>query len=280
MKLSRLLTSLLLGLSSVLVTVSCKKKVSVVQSNEETKPAAEKVTPNPAAAASEPQEAPYINTLQMEFVPVKATPRLLWSRWETRVKDYAAFCLDGQIDHEGPSFEQSDDHPVVHVTFEDANAFCTWLSKREGRAYRLPTDDEWSCAVGICGQEDVSASPEAKSEGIKAVYPWGTAWPPPQGSGNFDSYSPDKIQEDLHNETSPVGKFSPSADGLYDLSGNVWEWCDTHYVPNGADRVLRGGSWLNGSPSDLLSSYRGNYHPMSRYGNIGFRVVLSVGGGG
>ncbi len=219
--------------------------------------------------------APYINTLRMEFVPVKTTPGVLWSRWETRVRDYAAFCLETNRDHKKPSFEQGNDHPVVEVSFEDAQAFCVWLSKKEGRTYRLPTDHEWSCAVGIGAQEAAAASPEAKDMGIKDVYPWGTAWPPPKGSGNFDS----SISSDSYGKTSPVGSFSPTADGLYDLSGNVWEWCDSLYKPDATDRVLRGGSWRNSDPTRLLSSYRG-LRPSLRYVSFGFRVVLGVGGGG
>ncbi len=195
MKLSKLLTTLLLGFLLVSVTVSYKKAV-------------------PTATKADP----FINTLGMEFMLVKATPGVLWSRWETRVRDYAAFCIETQSVQGKPYFEQGDDHPVVNVDFHDAQAFCAWLSKKEGRAYRLPTDHEWSCAVGIGAQEDAAATPTAKSEGgIKGVYPWGTAWPPPKGSGKLH---PD-ISNDSYAYTSPVGKFSPSTDGLYDLSGMV-----------------------------------------------------------
>ena len=247
----------------VSVTVSCKK--TALTATKETAPTATK-------------EAPFINTLGMEFMPVKATPGVLWSRWETRVRDYVAFCLETKRDHKKPDFEQGDDHPVAEVDFNDAQAFCVWLSKKEGRVYRLPTDHEWSCAVGIGAQEDAAASPEAKSKVIKGVYPWGTAWPPPKGSGNFDS-SP---QDDSYPKTSPVGKFSPTADGLYDLSGNVWEWCDSLYDPSDTLRlrVLRGGSWVNGGPTLLLTSYRRDDLLALRFGNYGFRVVMGVGGGG
>ncbi len=270
MKTSKLLTALLLGLSMFAVPLMAQ----------------EKAAPNPAAVPAASKAAPYINTLKMEFVPVRATPGVLWSRWETRVRDYEAFCRDIQKDSFAPDFRQGDDHPVVNVSFNDAQAFCVWLSKKEGRAYRLPTDHEWSCAVGIGAQEDAAASPKEKTRGIKGVYPWGTAWPPPEGSGNFNSYSEDKISNDSYDNTSKVGQFSPSADGLYDLSGNVWEWCDSLYEPNAKDaeirtrRVLRGRSWDGYIPTNLLSSYRGYYLPTFRYVYFGFRVVLGVGGGG
>lgn len=133
--------------------------------------AEEKAAPNPAAAPGAPNVAPFINTLKMELVPVEVTPGVLWSRWETRVRDYEAFWRETNRDHKKPDFAQGDDHPVVNVTFNDAKAFCTWLSEKEGRTYRLPTDHEWSCAVGIGAQEDAAASPKAKEEGIKGVYP-------------------------------------------------------------------------------------------------------------
>ena len=241
------------------------------------KKAAEKAAaPNPAAAPAASKAAPFINTLGMEFVPVRATPGVLWSRWETRVRDYAAFCRDTNRAQEKPSFEQGDDHPVVEVSFNDAQAFCVWLSKKEGRAYRLPTDHEWSCAVGIGAQEDAAASPYAKDMRIEGVYPWGTAWPPPKGSGNFNSY----LKVDSYDNTSPVGSFSPTADGLYDLSGNVLEWCDSQYDPNATHWVLRGGCWLSNNPTDLLSSFRVYIRPTGRGVILGFRVVLGVGGGG
>ena len=247
------------------------KTAPVVQPKEERKAGF-----NPAALPRATKAFPYINTLKMEFVPVAATPGVFWSRWETRVRDYAAFCLETKRDHKKPDFEQGDDHPVVDVSFNDAQAFCVWLSKKEGRAYRLPTDHEWSCAVGIGAQEDAAASPKAKDEAIKGVYPWGTAWPPPEGSGNFNS----SLKVDSYDNTSPVGKFSPTADGLYDLSGNVWEWCDSLYKPDDTHRVSRGGSWYFNAPTLLLSSCRNLYHPSFRVGLRGFRVVLGVGGGG
>ena len=88
-------------------------------------------------------------------------------------------------------FQQEDTHPVVKVNWYDANAFCAWLTKKElaegkikeGQKYRLPTDAEWSVAVGL-GQEKGN-TPKEKSRGIKDVYPWGKEWPPPKGVGNY-----------------------------------------------------------------------------------------------
>ena len=90
------------------------------------------------------------------------------------------------------SISQANTHPVVNVSWEDANAFCAWLTKKElaegkitaSQRYRLPTDAEWSVAVGL-GRE-TGSSPEEKDAGVKDVYPWGNQWPPPKAAGNYD----------------------------------------------------------------------------------------------
>jgi formylglycine-generating enzyme required for sulfatase activity len=221
------------------------------------------------------KEAPFRNSLGMEFVPVKGAAGTLWSRWETRVQDYGVCCKESGREHEAPDFPQGEDHPVVNVSFEDAVAFCGWLSKKEGRRYRLPTDHEWSVAVGIGDREDAKATPQSKDEKIAGVYPWGGVWPPPLKCGNYD----EAMKVDSFEGTSPVGKFAPTADGLYDLGGNVWEWCDTDFVPGEHWKVLRGASWLLGGKADFLSSARSPFAPAERYVSYGFRVVLEAGGG-
>ncbi|MFN0079098.1 MAG: formylglycine-generating enzyme family protein [Prosthecobacter sp.] len=164
-------------------------------------------------------------------------------------------------------------HPVVYVSFDDAMAFCEWLSRKEGKNYRLPTDHEWSCAVGIGDQEDSRATPKAKDGKIVDVYPWGISFPPPSNAGNYN------LPEDGYERTAPVGSYRPNRYGIYDLGGNVSEWCPDPYEPSFTGRVLRGGSWYSG-PSSLLSSYRYDRGPGNRDVSIGFRCVLVVGSGG
>ncbi len=262
------------------------------------------------------KEAPYENSLGMRFVPA-GTPGVLVSVWDTRVKDFAQFIQDGGHDmttgdkaftmesggkndiawkqaggdwrnpHFPKDAAQTDMHPAVCVSFEDAKAFCTWLSKKEGRKYRLPKDHEWSVAVGIGDQEDASASPKSKDGSIKGVYPWGTTWPPPKGAGNFAgeesrvgvsaSKSWDVIvgYNDGYARTSPVGSFAPNRYGLCDMSGNVWQWCEDFYeVAISPSRVVRGGPWRSFTSAGLLSSRRVSVHPVSRTDNLGFRCVL------
>jgi len=134
----------------------------------------------------------------MRFVPVPITggpsegKTIRFSVWETRVKDYAEFVKDEKRDWPKPDFAQGDDHPAVMVSWEDATAFCAWLTKEERRkrkigpkdVYRLPTDHEWSCAVGIGKEEDAAAAPAAKDVKITR-YPWGVEFPPPKGAGNY-----------------------------------------------------------------------------------------------
>ncbi|MBU6301062.1 MAG: SUMF1/EgtB/PvdO family nonheme iron enzyme, partial [Verrucomicrobia bacterium] len=213
-----------------------------------------------------PLNAPGTNSLGMKFVPVPGT-QVLMSVWETRVRDYRAF---------RPETNGEPDHPVVEVSWEDARAFAEWLSRKEGKRYRLPTDHEWSLAVGIGDRENATASPEEKDGKIEGVYPWGTQWPPPQGAGNYDA----SLACDRFDGTAPVGSFAPNQLGLYDLGGNVWEWCEDLYSSSVTYRVLRGGSWFDHGSANLLSSNRLRGTPSGRFDFSGFRVVLEVGSGG
>jgi hypothetical protein len=247
--------------------------------------AREKVAEALAAAS---KEKPFENSLGMKFVPISIQTggkTVLFSIWETRRQDYEVYANANRgVDTEwkNPGFEQTGAHPVVCVSYEDAVAFCAWLTQREraageigsGDEYRLPMDAEWSFAVGIGEKEDANATPKEKHAEIKDVWPWGTRWPPPEGAGNYNSHSSSKNTADAYDRTSPVGKFQKNAHGLYDLGGNVWEWCGSYYDGPFGARVLRGGSWLNLDREDLLSSYRGSNYPGIRSYYFGFRCVL------
>lgn len=199
---------------------------------------------------------PFANSLGMPFVLVPGLDGVLFSIWQTRVQDYAAFAKENPKldmtwkDYEYKGHKQGPDHPVVNVSHEDATAFCQWLSHKEGRTYRLPTDHEWSVAVGIGGREDPWQTPKEKDGKLANVFPWGSAWPPLQGSGNFsgsESASPYKIESynDPFPFTAPVGSFKLEHNGIKDLSGNVWEWCEDKYDVSSAAFVVRGGAWGN-----------------------------------
>ncbi len=231
----------------------------------------------------------------MKFVPVPGT-QVLFCIHDTRKGDYRKYAaaVNGVDDYSWKNAQfqdvlvsENDDHPVVNVSWQDAKSFCAWLSQKEGRSYRLPKDHEWSIAVGIGALEDEDASPKSKDRKISNMYPWGTTWPPPSGAGNFSDGSCKmrfpKLSEiygyqDGFATTSPVMSFQPNQLGLYDLGGNVWQWCEDWYDNEHKFRVLRGGSWDESIRESLLSSRRFFGTPnIYRNFNFGFRCVLSGG---
>jgi hypothetical protein len=224
-------------------------------------------------------DEPWTNSLGMKFVPVPGT-NVLFSVWDTRVKDYRACAQAGSgvdASWRNPGFEQGPTHPVVNVSWDDAQAFCRWLTETERTAglllpeesYRLPADAEWSAAVEL--DEPGGGSPKDKDTNIQDVYPWGTQWPPPRGAGNYDL----SLKVDDYPYTSPVGSFAPNRFGLYDMGGNVFQWCEDWYDADHKYRVLRGGSWYDRLAAFLLSSFRLHRSPDDRSFYIGFRLVLA-----
>ena len=265
--------------------------------------------------------APWENSLGMKFARVPGT-RTLFSIWDTRVADFRAYTKDSGYQQQGgssilsvvknenagytleweldkdagwqkPGFSQGDADPVVGVNWIEAKAFCDWLTRKERASnligpdqfYRLPSDEEWSTAAGT------------------GMYPWGNQWPPPPGSVNAADAAfvaalpgsgwPHLAGNDGYARTSPVGSFSPNQYGLYDMAGNVWQWCEDWYRASmnapalikkfpwtedgGGEkyRVTRGGSWSNFQQECLLSSFRFKGPPADRFDSIGFRCVLA-----
>jgi formylglycine-generating enzyme len=172
-----------------------------------------------------------------------------------------------------------DNHPVVLVSSLDAAKFCTWLSNREKRACRLPTEAEWEYAA---------------RSGDGRIFPWGMALTGGDVANFADKNSPvawrDPNIDDGYAQSSPVGAYPAGAGpfGHEDLAGNVWEWCRDYYAPypetntverinphgppTGARRVLRGGSWKSRS-TNLRSSTRAFNIPTFSSNDVGFRVV-------
>ena len=261
----------------------------------------------PATVVAATKDAPFVNSLGMKFVPVPITggptdkQRVLFSIWETRVQDYEDFAKETKRDWPKPEFGQGPTHPAVNVSWDNAVAFCVWLTERELKAgriganerYRLPSDHEWSCAVGIGDREDITKQPADKKGGVPGVYPWGTQWPPPPGVGNlageevkpvlaerkkdFQFGALNGYRDDFIN-TAPVGSFAPNRHGLFDLSGNTWEWCDDWFWADEKQRwrVLRGGDWNScTNPRNLASDYRHANTTGSSWPSSGFRCVLA-----
>jgi serine/threonine protein kinase/formylglycine-generating enzyme required for sulfatase activity len=286
-----------------------------------------------AVLSSAGKTTPFRNSLGMAFVPA-GTPGVLFSVWETRMSDFTAFVEDSHHDAisdgsfgtpaftlektadgksagweqnggswKDPHFpsKQTGEHPVVCVSYLDAEAFCAWLTKQDRAtgnipataSYRLPSDAEWSRACG------------------NGEFPWGETFPPGSQDGNY--FGTEAVvgvlevfsdglgtagRRDSAARTAAVGMFKENRFGLYDMGGNVWEWCSTWYtadlndaeakeaVPrlkddNGGQtyRVLRGASWFSYARVYLRSSYRDVGSPGYRADDYGFRVVLVVAGG-
>jgi formylglycine-generating enzyme required for sulfatase activity len=157
--------------------------------------------------------------------------------------------------------------PVVGIIWYEAEAYATWLSKRTGHPYRLPTEAEWEKAA-------------RGTKGFK--YPWGD---------EFDKNLCNSSESGLYH-TRPVGIYpkGKSPYGCFDMAGNVWEWCSDWYIDkyyanspdrnpkgpsDGADRVFRGGSWLHGARY-CRSAYRDLSFPRDRSNDLGFRVLQEL----
>jgi len=185
-----------------------------------------------------------------------------------------------------PGFNQSSEHPVVNVSWNDAMAMSDWLTKKEGVRYRLPTEAEWEYACLANQQKRYSSSDSptdlsklANTFDMDAAIHW-TRWSDFASDGH-DGYP----------FTAPVASFPANAFGLHDMVGNVWEWVsdnydETYYYhsdlidPQGPDssnvKVRRGGSWHTWSLYTRCS-YRNYNTPSSRYPLLGFRLVRETG---
>ena len=207
-----------------------------------------------------------------------------------------------QVDREldpNPSSFKGENRPVEQVSWHDAVEFCTRLSAKTEREYRLPTEGEWeyACRASPVFVAGVSRAGDAVDEGTITPFHYGETIT--TDLANYDgtdeqygSYGrgPKGVRR---GETTPVGSFPANAWGLYDLHGNVWEWCADHWhesyadKPDGlkangnapwlsddeeANRSLRGGSWDSG-PGNCRSAIRDPDRPGGRFSGCGFRVV-------
>jgi formylglycine-generating enzyme required for sulfatase activity len=161
-----------------------------------------------------------------------------------------------------PHFPQGDDHPVMCVSWNDAKAFCDWASKKTGRGVRLPTEAEWEHA---CRAGTKTGWSFGDDEAAINDYAWTIK------NGEY--------------QTHPVGQKKPNPWGLFDMHGNVWEWCQDWSAPYGSDAVdpagpssgdrrsVRGGRW-DANPYFSRASVRGLDAPSARNTYTGFRVAL------
>lgn len=188
-------------------------------------------------------------------------------KYEVTVSEYRAFCkATGKQMPDPPKWGWNDDHPMVSISFESAIAYCKWLSELTGKNYRLPTEAEWEYAA--------RGGSDAANEYAGSNNPDDVAW----------------FADNSGGQTQPVGRKKPNGFGLFDMSGNVWEWCGDWYdaiyyskspgfnptgPENGSSRVLRGGSWMY-TPECSRVAFRDHAAPpnmRSKY--YGFRVLLA-----
>jgi formylglycine-generating enzyme required for sulfatase activity len=208
--------------------------------------------------------------------------------WNSEKKEFE-FSKDYSWRNTG--FKQTDEHPVVHISWNDAVAFCKWLNRKEGKTYRLPTEAEWeyACRAGTTTRYYSGDDPKTL---VRA--------------GNLADTSIILNSNKGFLFTTPVGSFRPNAFGLYDMHGNAWQWCadsyDENYYtkspledPTGPSqaskrvdiesplqdpiRVLRGGSWHEPA-AFCRSAHRSGSSPGSTYRtfDLGFRVCLEAKG--
>ena len=170
---------------------------------------------------------------------------------------------EGLPDWQQPTkdWTQTDEHPVVNMSWHKAKEFCDWLSAKTGREWRLPTNAEWEAAVGT------------------STYAWGAYFPPKWDDGNYailedGTDDPKKIGVDGILGTAPVGFFKPNALGFYDLGGNAaeWMWDGFDAKDPKANRVLRGGRWNDGA-SYARSAHRNGITPTGANLSYGFRLA-------
>ncbi|WP_435627051.1 SUMF1/EgtB/PvdO family nonheme iron enzyme [Candidatus Ferrigenium straubiae] len=150
-----------------------------------------------------------------------------------------------------PGFTQDDSHPVTCVNWHDAQAYAQWLSRKTGRQYRLPTETEWEYACYGGSQSEYCGG-----NNIEAV-----AW--------YDGNS--------NKQTHPVGQKQANGYGLYDMSGNAWQWMENWYDGSRTDygRALRGGSWFD-APQNVRAAFWVSYVPLKRDNGFGFRLARTL----
>ena len=193
----------------------------------------------------------------MVAIPSSDTIKPFWmDTSEVTVSQFKKFLAESNHPFNGDlwkgiyQYSPTDSHPMINVDWHDATAYAKWAGKR------LPTQKEWEFAAG--------------GGLIDKEYSWGNDvslardYANYRGVGGRDKW--DRI-------TAPVGSLQPNGYGLYDMAGNVWEWCQDSYDSDQKRKVLRGGSW-DIFPPTLRLSARSSFNPDNRNHDSGFRCVL------
>ncbi|MDQ0467649.1 formylglycine-generating enzyme family protein [Labrys wisconsinensis] len=192
---------------------------------------------------------------------VRLPSGLAMSRTHVTRAEFARFATETGFSQSGwgcvwqqPGIPQGDKHPVICVSWDDAQKFVAWLSKKAGHPYRLPTAEEMRYAA-LAGET--------------TPYWWGQDIG--RGRAACNGCSPGKPPQG----TAPAGSFAANAFGVLDAVGNAWEWTASCHDQSCADRVLVGGSWAN-APADLRAGHEIWNDPSIRSTTYGLRVVRDV----
>ncbi len=232
------------------------------------------------------------NALPVHTVAVST---FFMARHDVTFEEYDAFCVatgSQVLDDMGWG---RGNMPVINVRWFEAVSYCNWLSTREGltpcyaingsdvrwdsgaSGYRLPTEAEWEFAARERGKKVRFGNGKEIADSAEINF-------------NAQVQTPFSVPGSYRARSTPVDSFQPSELGLFDMAGNVWQWCwdwydaayygksplsDPRGPASGAERVLRGGAWHNPAEKSRAMC-RGYYDPNARYADFGFRVVRSV----
>ncbi|MEO6421629.1 MAG: SUMF1/EgtB/PvdO family nonheme iron enzyme [Candidatus Nitrotoga sp.] len=215
------------------------------------------------ALEGEEKKLPEKNKKCLECPEMVAIPgtNFAMAKYTVTFQDWDACRIDGGCNGYRPSDKEwgHGTRPVINVSWNHAQAYIKWLSNKTGNTYRLPTEEEWEIAAragttteyywGIFAFGDSASSINANCNGC------GSKWD--------------------NKTTSPVGSFKPNGFGLYDMSGNVWQWTDSCWEGDCSKRVLRGGSW-NDTTSNIRIATRFKDDVDGYYHISGFRLAMTL----
>ncbi len=208
--------------------------------------------------------------------PVRIGARFGLGKYAVTFDEYDAYCAASGAEKPGDAGWGRGRRPVVNVSWEDAQGYCRWLSEETGAAYRLPSEAEWEYACRA---------------GTTTPFWWGREITPDRA--NYDGrevYAGGGSKGVFRGKTEPVDAFEANPFGLYQMHGNVWEWCEDAWngsyqgapddgsvwaIGDKSPAVLRGGSWGD-VPYGLRSAYRGRSPRDARGNDIGFRLARTL----
>jgi formylglycine-generating enzyme required for sulfatase activity len=243
-----------------------KTKIVYLKSPEEKTQSTSKSSVKPIMILVEGGTFTMGSTVEKDETPHSVTlSSFKMGKYEVTVGQYKKYCTDtGTAMPETPSWGWVDSHPIVNVNYNDAIAYCNWLGDEYGGDWSLPTEAQWEYAV--------------RGGNKSNNYTYG-------GSNELDEVA--WYKENAGEKTQTVGRKKPNELGIYDMSGNAYEWCKDLYggysaiaqtnpkgAKSGYSRVLRGGGWSR-TASGCHVTYRACNDPAYRCDNYGFRVVLS-----